>query len=294
MTDSFSASHKTALMIVDIPSKLLSALGSVLIVQHTLRCMLGEIRTTSYHRFLLGLSLYDVFSSITMLIEPFLPEKDTAGSPACTATGFLKVCAVCSSVMYNVSLSVYFLLIVRYHIREQVLATYFEPICHLFVVVVMGAVFATGIALEVYNPLFAGSCWATDYPEGCTSESHASNSCTRGLVAGYVYARGIHVYYALVFVSMVISNFMIYWTVRQTEKRTRRHSRRFSSTLRRDCWRQTRLAATQSLLFCGAFFITYTPSLILQLIPTSTEWWYYMTLIIAGLTFPLQGYVHQR
>lgn len=294
MPDSFSPAQRTALIFVDLPSKLLSALGSALIVQHILRCMLGKARTSSYHRFLLGLSLYDVLSSVTMLIGSFLLEKDTAGSAACTATGFLKVYGIFSSVMYNVSLSVYFLLIVRYRFREQVLSKYFEPFCHFFIVVVMGAVFVTGIPLEVYNPLFAGSCWVTEYPEGCSIDRHALSSCTRGQAAGRIYARGIHVSYVLVFVSMVISNFMIYWTVRQTEKRTRRHSRRFSSTLRRDCWRQTRLTAIQSLLFCAAFFVTYTPSLILQLIPTSTEWWYYMTLIIAGFTFPLQGYVHHQ
>lgn len=139
--------------------------------------------------------------------------------------------------------------------------------------------------MEVYNPLFDGSCWATEYPEGCSSD--ALSSCTRGWPVGWIYAQGLNVTYAMVFVSIVVTNFMIYWTVRQTERRAGR--RRFSNTLRRDCWRQTRLTATQSLLFCGAFFITYTPSLILQFIPTSTEWWYYVSLIIAGLTFPLQG-----
>lgn len=284
LTDIFSPAQVTALYIVVIPSKLLSALGSSLIVQHILRYMLGgKVKTTSYHRLLFGLSLYDVAASVTMLISPFLPDKLIAGSPACTATGFVFVYTIFSSILYNVSLSIYFLLIVRYQIKETTLASCFEPLCHVFIVGVMGAVFAAGIPLEIYNPLFGGTCWAAAYPPGCATSDDGS-SCTRGGTAGRIYGEGLHIAYILLFCTLLIANFMIYWTVRQTEKRTDRYNANETQS-------QSRLAAIQSMLFCGAFFTTYTPSIILQLLPKSAEWWYYMMLILAGLTLPLQGYV---
>lgn len=168
-----SDAQEMVLAILPIPSAILSILGSVCIISMSLST---KKKWTVYTRLLIGMSMCDIVSSMTLAVAAFLRPRDytdhhhriwTFGSEAtCSAIGTLTQFSY-SGLFYNSMLSLYFLLSTRFKLKNETIAKWFEPIMHFLS---LGFPFVTAIVgafLGVYSTTTTElGCWVNDYPRG--------------------------------------------------------------------------------------------------------------------------------
>jgi hypothetical protein len=167
----FSDSQYIVLAIVGLLSSTLSILGSAIILNLLIR---GERTGELYQRLVLGLSISDLFMSVSLFLQPFLTPKETGyplalgNSSTCKFLGFSYLFFI-SSYTYNCMLGIYFLAVVRYHASSQSIARCLEPWGHLFA---FGAPIAIGSVSVRYDLLnanpFLGACTLFPTDHECT------------------------------------------------------------------------------------------------------------------------------
>ena len=126
--DADTVAEKKTLVWVPRASDILSALCSVLIVAHVIRTH-GK-QYTVYHGLMMSMSVYDIAGSIAWALSTYpIPVYDEFGFPtgiygahgseaSCTAQGF-SVQLGYTGIFYNMALSFYYLLVIRYGWRED-------------------------------------------------------------------------------------------------------------------------------------------------------------------------------
>lgn len=231
----------------------LSLIGSTFIVFHVLQSKKRRHRV--YHRILLGLSLMDMISSFKSFLSTWpIPEGTTFGAvgstQSCTAAGFFGHASSLASALYNGSLTVYFLLTIKYgrkHFRG------IEPFLHAIPLSVGWGTAIAGIPLTLYNTI-GWTCWIAPLPLSCQqSHEYGYTTCIRGDNA-YIYRYAFfHVWIWATFVGIVIAMIFIYRTVRRYEKASDQYHRH--SLQQRS--RQSRQVAQQALLYVFAYGITW-------------------------------------
>jgi hypothetical protein len=157
-----------------------SVLGSmavlVCIARHEVR------RNNVNHRLMIGMSIHDFLASLGMALGS-VPIPANIGfdhaygtQATCTAQAFFVNLATVS-YMYAASLSVYFVLFIRYKLRDDYIAKYIEPILHFLP---LGWGYTQALVSwqhENFNPLGSGTmCWIAPYPPNC----QYVGECTRG------------------------------------------------------------------------------------------------------------------
>eukprot|EP00980_Cylindrotheca_fusiformis_P017211 scaffold5297_cov104-Cylindrotheca_fusiformis.AAC.4 len=160
------------LAILPIPSAILSIFGSSVILYMALKSR-EERKWTPYTRLLIGLSIFDIFSSANMAVSTFLRPSDShriwsfGNDTTCSVIGFLTQ-ATHSSACYNAMLSFYFLLTARFGLKNSYIATWIEPLMHFISIGYFFGTAIVGAALGVYADLYVGTgCWVNDYPRNC-------------------------------------------------------------------------------------------------------------------------------
>ena len=164
----------------------LSIVGSFLTILTIFRTTYGGAPLVTYHRLLLGVSTMDMILSIALTAGPLplpreleydLPGVRTYGNRStCRTQAFLLQLGSCS-FLYNTMLMLYFVLVVRYGLREKFISTRVEPFMHFLANGYYLGTAITGLALDVFNP--AGTfCWVAGVPLGC--EFSADEDCERG------------------------------------------------------------------------------------------------------------------
>lgn len=113
------------------------------------------------------------------------------------------------SFLYNLSLSVYYLAVLKFNMKERDISRKVEPFLH---VIPNGFSIATGIFLAVnkqYAPLQnAHACWVGVYPPGCLGNPDVI--CERGNAKTPIYANFLTIipfcttYFFLVSIMMVV------------------------------------------------------------------------------------------
>jgi len=183
------------LVFLPIPSALLSLAGSYLIIFMAMRSHQRK-KYTPYSRLLVVMSLYDIQSSITYAMAPFLRPYETStrlyahgDETTCTTVAFLNQLSM-SALFYNGMLSFYFLLATRFRYTNEQLSRVVEPLMHVtaigypLVTAIAGLVF--GWYGEVNNGL---SCWVGHFPNNCGDEAgQTGETCTFVLVMWLFYA----------------------------------------------------------------------------------------------------------
>eukprot|EP00980_Cylindrotheca_fusiformis_P010753 scaffold2429_cov106-Cylindrotheca_fusiformis.AAC.4 len=170
---SLSVGRKRLLAVLPIPSAILSVLGSSVIIYMALRSRKSK-PWTPYNRLLIGMSSYDVISSMTLAIAPFLNPSDSSNKAfavgndaSCSAIGFLNQIAY-SGTFYNAMLSFYFLLTARFGMKNDRIAQRIEPSMHIFSIGFPTVCAVVGLVLGVYSePEVAIGCWVNRYPKRC-------------------------------------------------------------------------------------------------------------------------------
>ena len=155
------------LAILPIPSAILSVIGSSVIIYMAFSTR-RQRKWSTYTRLLIGLSICDISSSVSLGLAAFMrrPQSGRAwafGNDAtCTAEGTLLQFAH-SNLFYNMFLSFYFLATVRFGVKHTVIAKRYEPIMHF---VALGYPLVTaliGAAHGMYKETATGmGCWVSD------------------------------------------------------------------------------------------------------------------------------------
>eukprot|EP00980_Cylindrotheca_fusiformis_P011758 scaffold2799_cov117-Cylindrotheca_fusiformis.AAC.5 len=157
-----SSAQQRALVVLPIPSALLSIVGSSIILYMSVKF---KGKWTPYTRLLIGLSISDIIFSINIAIanflRPFSSHRTWAfGNDAtCSASGFLTQLAK-TAEGYTVMLSFYFILTARFGYKNSYIAKRFEPLMHFIAIGYFLVTAIVGAILGVYadNTVFLG-CW---------------------------------------------------------------------------------------------------------------------------------------
>ena len=226
-------------------------------------------RFTTYHQFVLGISIYDMISSIAYMLVAVMAPRDAGfhlsrGNDAtCTLQGFMIQLGQ-SSMFYNICLAFYFLLVIVYNWKERM----FRRIClasHLLVIV-LGAGLAFG-AIPYIVPQF-GVCGVL--PPLTTSQWQVS----------LFYSGPVSV--TLVLLTVVTA--MICYKVYQQQRKARKWMSNQSLALsRRVFW--------QSFWYVMAFYVTLPPVLLTFYIEFESPQHYWL-LVLAATLAPLQGFIN--
>ena len=139
-----------------------------------------------YHRILAVMSVMDVVFSLWTFCSTWVIPKGTFGvygavgnTQTCTAAGFVGQGAGLTSIMYNGSLAIFFILSVLWGWSERRLKMV-EHWLHILPLIVGWGTAIAGLPLNLYNSIGI-NCWIAEYPFGCEdSRRHGETTCLRG------------------------------------------------------------------------------------------------------------------
>ena len=243
-------------------SGILSLIGSLLIVRDILRRR--PDKRTMYHQIVFGISAFDIISSLAYALGGLLDDKGSGfygnrGNQAtCRFQGFMLQAGL-TSVMYNVVLSVYFLLIVRYNWQESRFHRYRRYLHPTLIIIGVSAALA---AIPFYTSKF-GTCYVVHPP--------VNNSWVP-----------LSVFYTvpiiMAFLTMTISTLQICHHVYKQEKTSRKWSATKNMAL-------TKRVVTQSLWYSLSFMVTIPFPLAAYFVHHRTA----RVFITSGVLSPAQG-----
>mmetsp|Transcript_15259 Transcript_15259/g.23749 ORF Transcript_15259/g.23749 Transcript_15259/m.23749 type:complete len:378 (-) Transcript_15259:183-1316(-) len=164
-------SELTLLAVIVKPFAVLSMIGSVLIIRDIL--IDPPKRALTYHRILFGLSSIDVCTAFWFFLSTWaIPEgtddiplaAGTAGS--CRAQGWF-ISLNIASPLYNVSLCIYYLLMIKYKWTQDQIKFKASPwLLGAPLVFGLSVAFA-GLSMNLYAPATMW-CWVAAHPAGCS------------------------------------------------------------------------------------------------------------------------------
>jgi hypothetical protein len=140
--------------------------------------------STIYRRLVFGISSFDLIQSISQMFSSFLMPKGTmwgavGNHPVCSFQGFMTVVGFAGAALYTFSLTLYFLLRLRFKMTDMSIKQKVEPLLHLIPILYAWGVGIFIYAMDQYNP--AGPiCWIAPSPPGC--KSNADVDCIETLV----------------------------------------------------------------------------------------------------------------
>jgi hypothetical protein len=183
-----SPQEQVALAIAPKVTSAISIVGSAYIIYDAAkRCLRATSRNRTYHRLMIGLSVCDLSMSMGLFTSTWPMPRNTpnvwgaAGTTqTCSAVGFFEQAGV-GAVLYNASLSTYYLLRIRFGWPTQRLVKA-EYALHVIPIVFALATMIASLALDLFNSgLF--DCWIAPYPQGCVESWRSPDgqtTCVRG------------------------------------------------------------------------------------------------------------------
>ncbi|KAG7365291.1 hypothetical protein IV203_038494 [Nitzschia inconspicua] len=222
----FTNSQVIPLALLPIFPGILSVVSSLLILSSVRRKRSSQQRRDrnrphknqnklgTYERLLVGMSVFDVISTTTVIWSPFLapsgywwPSKHPFGNAnTCRFAGTMVQLSL-ANIYYYGCLGIYFFLTIRFHVRQETIASRVEPWMHLSAISLAAIPALVGAIIDFYgvNEFFPG-CWIDDFPKGC-----AEDECLSPIIA-WVCA-GLP--FTLVIAVLTVSNSTISWYVRR-------------------------------------------------------------------------------
>lgn len=294
-TTTMNVGQQKALSLLPIVPAMLSIMGSLAII----RLVRLQSKTKSYERILVGLSLSDMVMSVTLVAMNFLSPNGAmvwsiGNSQSCTALGTLYQSSVFSAALYNASLSVYYLLTIRYGMTTEHMALFVEPLLHGISILFPVSTALWGVIVRAYNFIPSlGLCWV-----------ECANADCNGAVLRYVFASPI----AFAWVTIGVSMCGIWHHVRTT---IRRHDHRSTvRTIREQhqaeghntrSHQKLSMVATQALLYVGSFSMVTVWPIVLSVIErhrsiqaimldSSTAPWLFGMMACCAIFFPMSGF----
>ena len=172
MAASLNKAKTISLIIAPSITGCISSFASISLIVSILRS--NQKLSTVYRRLIFCLSAFDVIQSISQGMSSLpMPTGTVWGAigndVTCDIQGFLIATGFCGTVLYSLSLTVYFLLVVKYDMSEAKIKKYAEPFLHAVPIVysLIGAISMYGT--NNYNS--AGPvCWIAPEPLNCEND----------------------------------------------------------------------------------------------------------------------------
>lgn len=229
-------------------------------------------------------------SGSLILVFIFCSIKRVIGNTTTCAIGGFFLQLSFAQITYNVGVVLYFLLTIRFGMKQERFAKQVEPLVHIVSILFPLIAAVVALFMKSFNPVGYGNvCYLGSYPPACSVLPGVE--CTRGQSAhilvwffmigpGFMYAS---FYY--------IAIFLIYKTVQKQEMRTIRSSLNSETVKAR-----VRAVAVQSILYAVFFFNSF---FWISLVPLLTaiakdpikmldHWAVYGIQIVAQIFFSLQ------
>eukprot|EP00980_Cylindrotheca_fusiformis_P004653 scaffold991_cov128-Cylindrotheca_fusiformis.AAC.25 len=264
-----TTSQQKAISLLVIPPSILSLIGSCLII---VRVRLDQ-KWTPYRRLLLALSVCDIIYTVSCLSQPFLMNSKAINSyvwsfgngATCTGLGAVAQLGI-TSHLYSATLSMYFLLTIRYGVREETFTKRYERWIH-GLILLFGLVTATvSCALGLYDNRHVGpGCWI--------SQPSKSDSYDVALKMAWI-SGGIPI--LLVLMCIAGSNCLLYLHIRSTVLKHRQQALRRDTNKESICeedtsersrkshaiqtdkhWKRVQDVGKQPFLYVGAYVVCY-------------------------------------
>jgi hypothetical protein len=184
----------------------------------------------TYFRMISSISILDILHSFWAALS-VLPVPSSTGGVFAHGT-----VATCSSqavfvqliptiVLYMATLNTYFMLKIRYNIKDSAIEKHYECWLHGIPIAFWLVTGCTGLALKVFGPLTLPElgCWIGSYPNTCVY----TDTCTRGFKVDeyhdwYVWSFGYFWLFVCVLV-VVVNSILIYTAIRKQEQRNDRY-----------------------------------------------------------------------
>ena len=281
-------------ILVTVPrvTGVLSILGSAAIIYIIAQDWKKKLRKV-YHRLLLAFSIFDVVCSLNFALSSLVVPKNTPGVwgasgtvATCEASGFFMNFTFTVAV-YATFICVYYLLVLKYGMRERTIASRIEPAVHFVAILYPFLIGGIAIQKDLYNPanIGVGFCFLNCFPMDCLRNEDIV--CVRG--GDYAWWLVAHTSPVFVFFGVVvISSLLTAHTVRSTELRGRRWSISHENSRVR-----VRESTTQAFLYIAAFFLVYSAFGVVFLIglPATREnrAIYFWLVLNSRIFLPMQG-----
>ncbi len=167
-------------ILINLVTSNVSAVSSCLILYVIFKS--GEKLRTPLNRLLAGLSIADLFQSISIAFGRFsIKFEDGLPVPIstvrCDTQGFFMVIGSTMSPFYNCSLCINYLAKIRYSQNDDSISRRLEPFLHFVPIAwsLFGACYA--LSEQAINP-YIGDCWIHPLPFDCMEDEKPE--CTRG------------------------------------------------------------------------------------------------------------------
>jgi len=184
--------------------------------------------STPYHRILFAISTADYLSSIGMSTGPFLAPEDTphlwksfGAQSTCDVQGFIFLLGALARPLYDCSLQIYYLCMIKYDMENKDIRRQVEPYLHCIPILYAMIGSITCLATGSINASVSW-CHIESVPHECYNNLDAE--CTRGKNTRLL--RGLfgssHYFTSLIFISIVMR--MIYRKIRKRDVAMQWHS----------------------------------------------------------------------
>ncbi|KAK1735761.1 G protein-coupled receptor family protein [Skeletonema marinoi] len=247
------------------------------------------------HRILGMMSIFDILYSINKALM-FLTYPAGLGVPTfgnvatCSLQGFFTQFGYAAG-SYNLVLSLYYFLIINKGMKKEEFARVWEKVLHAIIVICHLTFAIVGVAIGLFNPT-PGFCYITPGPYGCKNDPNVT--CRFETTASYFYEAFAQAWIQLAYVVIIVTNLLIWLFVRRQEKEMEKYkTRSVAAEQLSDMEKKSSYARSvfvQSILYVGAFFLSWSWATIYHLVAWTTgksvPW---ITLLI-NTFLPLQGF----
>ncbi len=248
------------------------------------------------HRILAMMSIFDIGYSVNKALM-FLTYPSGLGVPTfgnnatCALQGFFTQFGYAAG-SYNLVLSIYYYSVINRGMKKQEFARVWEKLLHGIVIICHISFAIIGVSIGLFNPT-PGFCYIASAPNAwCKTD----NTCTRfENSAAWFYEAFAQGWIQLAYVGIVVTNALIYLFVRRQENEMAKYRHRGNVVAEQlsDMKKKSSYARTvfvQSILYVGAFFLSWSWATIFHLVGWTTgvsvPW---ITLLI-NTFLPLQGF----
>jgi hypothetical protein len=132
--------------------------------------------STIYRRIIFGISVFDLLQSLSQIFSTVAMEQESGmwaaigNTTSCEFKTFFGTIGGCGAVLYSLSLTLYFLLVVKYDKSETVIKKKFEPYLHGVPILYSCGVSIYTLATKNFNQS-GPTCWIDSRPSNCRNDS---------------------------------------------------------------------------------------------------------------------------
>mmetsp|Transcript_37907 Transcript_37907/g.56733 ORF Transcript_37907/g.56733 Transcript_37907/m.56733 type:complete len:337 (+) Transcript_37907:360-1370(+) len=255
-----------------------------------------ERRLKLVNRIILGLSISDVvFSFAVAFLSTWPVPSNTASNlvfgaagnrATCRAQGFVDQWSGRSSYVYNAVLSIYYVLVVRFGIKEAMLKRW-EWLMHLPPLLVGLGTAITILSTDTIHYTGGWTCWISDFPLNCSQTEGVTCQAGQNALLYRLWFNSVPLWICEIIITVAM--LLIFLTVYKFEHASAKYSQALAGG---ESHKQSRRTARQAFLYTFAFYVTwfFTTFRIIEGLVHGHNPSGNVTFFLEALLLPLQGF----